>query len=76
MDQNTKVMYAMKIMNKIKLKKIFVGKNKFAYQAVETEIAVLKMLEHENIVHLYEIIDDPKHDKLYLIQEYITNGTL
>jgi [calcium/calmodulin-dependent protein kinase] kinase len=33
----------------------------------ETEIAVLKMLEHENIVHLYEIIDDPKHDKLYLI---------
>ena len=57
----------MKILNKVKLKKIFVGKNKFAYQAVETEIAVLKLLEHENIVHLYEIIDDPKHDKLYLI---------
>jgi len=46
MDQNTKNIFAMKILNKVKLKKIFVGKNKFAYQAVETEIAVLKLLEH------------------------------
>ena len=31
MDQNTKNMYAMKVLNKTKLKKIFLGKNKFAY---------------------------------------------
>jgi serine/threonine protein kinase len=76
MDQKTKQTYAMKIMNKTKLKKIFVGKNKRAYQAVETEIAVLKLLDHQNIVRLYEIIDDPKHDKLFLITEFVTNGTL
>ena len=25
---------------------------------------------------LYKIIDDPKHEKLYLINEYVPNGTL
>jgi hypothetical protein len=34
----------MKVMNKKKLKKIFLGKNKHAYSAVETEIAILKKL--------------------------------
>ena len=66
----------MKIMNKAKLKKIFVGKNKHAYATVESEIAILKKLDHPNIVRLYETIDDPTHDKLYLITELVKNGTL
>jgi serine/threonine protein kinase len=76
MDQDTKQKFAMKIMNKTKLKKIFVGKNKFAYSAVESEIAILKKLDHPNIVKLYETIDDPTHHKLYLITEFVENGTL
>lgn len=44
MDQGTKQIYAMKIMDKLRLKKIFVGKNKVAYSAVETEIAILKKM--------------------------------
>lgn len=27
-------------------------------------------------MRLYEIIDDPKHDKLYLVTEYVKNGTV
>jgi len=76
LDQNTKEVFAMKIMNKTKLKKIFVGKNKHAYSAVETEIAILKMLDHPNIVRLFETIDDPTHHKLFLITEFVKNGTL
>ena len=34
----------MKIMDKLRLKKILVGKNKVAYSAVETEIAILKKM--------------------------------
>ena len=34
----------MKIMNKKKLRKIFISKNKHAYNAVETEMAILKKL--------------------------------
>jgi len=44
MDQNTKEIFAMKVMNKAKLKKIQIGKNKYAYSSVETEIAILKKL--------------------------------
>lgn len=32
--------------------------------------------DHPNIVTLYEIIDDPTHDKLYLVTELVKNGTL
>lgn len=66
----------MKVINKNKLKKIIVGKNKYAYDSIQTEIAVLKKLDHPNIVRLFEIIDDPKHDKLYLITELVKHGTL
>ena len=27
-------------------------------------------------MRLYEIIDDPKHDKLCLVTEFVKNGTL
>jgi serine/threonine protein kinase len=76
MDQSTRQIYAMKVMKKSRLKRIMIGRGKAAYSQVEAEIAILKKLNHPNIVKLYEIIDDPKHDKLYLITEYIKNGTL
>ncbi len=43
---------------------------------VRTEIAIMKRLEHPNVVRLNEIIDDPKADKLYIIMEYLKNGSL
>ena len=67
---------AMKIMNKARLKKLFIGKNKTAYKLVENEVAIMKKMFHPNIVHLYEIIDDPNSNKLYLIMGYITGGNL
>ena len=33
-------------------------------------------LDHPHIVKLYEIIDDPKAKKLYLITELVKNGNL
>ncbi len=44
MDQVTKEIFAMKVMNKKRLQKIFLGKNRHALSAVETEIAILKKL--------------------------------
>jgi len=63
-------------MNKMRLKKLFIGKNKTVYKLVETEIAIMKKMCHPNIVQLYEIIDDPKSNKLYLVMKYISGGTL
>ncbi len=41
---------------------------------VKNEISVLKQLDHENIMKLYEVIDTPKN--LYLILEYINGISL
>lgn len=34
--------------------------------AVKKEIAILKKCDHKNVLKLYEVIDDPDQDKLYL----------
>lgn len=74
-DEENKA-YAMKVLSKRKLKKIFVGKNRTAMQDVMQEIAIMKKLDHENVVRLYEVLDDPSCDKLYIIMEYVKNGSL
>ena len=40
------------------------------------EIAVMKSLDHPNIIFLNEVIDDPKKDSIFLVNEYHSNGSL
>eukprot|EP01006_Ploeotia_vitrea_P043579 TRINITY_DN66746_c6_g6_i2.p1 TRINITY_DN66746_c6_g6~~TRINITY_DN66746_c6_g6_i2.p1 ORF type:complete len:299 (-),score=28.68 TRINITY_DN66746_c6_g6_i2:110-1006(-) len=40
------------------------------------EIAIMKALKHPSIVRLYEVIDDPDNDKLYLVMEYVEKGPI
>lgn len=41
---------------------------------VYREIAVLKKLDHPNIVKLIEVLDDPLEDSLYLVFELVQQG--
>jgi len=41
---------------------------------VRKEIAVMKKMDHPNIVKLYEVIDDPTADKIYMIIEFVGGG--
>ena len=79
--------YAMKIMNKRKLKRKFMGRGKNAYHLVENELSILKQIvgpssnpltaqDHPNCVNLLEVIDDAEIDKIYLVTEYISGGNL
>lgn len=34
-------------------------------------MAIMKKLDHPHLVKLFEIIDDPKANKLYLITEFV-----
>ncbi|KAF5380408.1 hypothetical protein D9615_004496 [Tricholomella constricta] len=42
--------------------------------SIRREIAVMKKCRHANIARLYEVIDDPKQDKIYLAMEYLSGG--
>jgi [calcium/calmodulin-dependent protein kinase] kinase len=44
--------------------------------AVKQELAILKKLNHPNIVRLFEVIDDPQEDKIYLVFEYVERGEM
>ncbi|KPI82422.1 putative protein kinase, partial [Leptomonas seymouri] len=46
------------------------------YNSVVREIQVMKKLRHRNIVSLYEVIDDPSADKLYLVMQYVDKGVV
>jgi len=69
-------LYAIKIMNKDLLKKKNVGSNSTFMDDVKREIAIMKKLQHEHILQLYEVMDDPKVNKMYLVLEYMKNGDL
>lgn len=43
---------------------------------IKGEIAILKKLKHKNVVSLYEVLDDPNHDGLFMIFEICENGTV
>lgn len=43
---------------------------------IRQEIAVMKKLNHPNIVLLYEAIDVPTSDSLYMVLEYLPGGTV
>ncbi len=38
------------------------------------EIAVMKELDHPNLVKLYEVIHDPSNNKLLMLMEYVEGG--
>ena len=42
--------------------------------ALNSEIKILQMLDHPNIVKLYEVYQDPKN--IYMITEYLEGGEL
>jgi serine/threonine protein kinase len=38
---------------------------------VQRELAILRQMNHKNVVKLHEVIDDPEDDKLYLSKYFI-----
>ena len=43
---------------------------------VAREVAVMKKISHPNIIKLYEVLDNPNQEKIYLILEYAHNGNI
>ncbi|KAL7275031.1 hypothetical protein RUND412_002048 [Rhizina undulata] len=43
---------------------------------IREEMAILKKLDHENVVHLIEVLDDPEGDSLYMVMEMCHKGVI
>lgn len=75
-NEEDRTHYAMKILSKKKLMKkagifgrIVPGKKADPLARVYKEIALLKKVDHPNVVKLIEVLDDPEEDHLYLVFE-------
>lgn len=74
-DASTGQNVAIKIIDKKHLKKKMGGLGTIDQDAaLKREIAIMKKVRHRNCVSLYEVIDDPASNKLYLIMDYVPNG--
>ncbi|KAK8604964.1 hypothetical protein V6N13_082426 [Hibiscus sabdariffa] len=63
--------YAIKAFHKSHLLKLRVAPSETAMNDVLCEVLIMKMLEHPNIVNLFEVIDDPTTDQFYMVLEYV-----
>jgi [calcium/calmodulin-dependent protein kinase] kinase len=43
---------------------------------IKEEIAIMKKLSHNNLVSLYEVLDDPDEDSLYMVLEMCKKGVV
>ena len=81
-EKNTNQIFAVKVIHKGILKKRktqpIIGKNVLSscMDDVKMEIDIMKKLNHENVLKLFEVMDDPKVNKIYLILEYMKQGDL
>ncbi|KAJ4460536.1 putative Calcium/calmodulin-dependent protein kinase kinase 2 [Paratrimastix pyriformis] len=74
-NTNNGQQYAIKILNKTLLRRKRKG-NVTALQNVMREMAIMKRLDHFNVVKLFEVIDDPNVNKILLVLEYMESGTV
>ncbi|GBG74173.1 hypothetical protein CBR_g17887 [Chara braunii] len=79
-DTEKCVYRAMKIMDKHRLHRKYIGEGKTALQDVMREVEILGGLSHHpNIITLYEVIDDKPAaptGKMYLIFDYVDGGPM
>ncbi|KAH9872711.1 hypothetical protein J1614_005105 [Plenodomus biglobosus] len=47
-----------------------------AFELIKEEIAIMKKLNHPNLVTLIEVLDDPEEDSLYMVMEMCKKGVV
>mmetsp|Transcript_7343 Transcript_7343/g.21671 ORF Transcript_7343/g.21671 Transcript_7343/m.21671 type:complete len:426 (-) Transcript_7343:429-1706(-) len=75
-EKITNKLFAIKAMDKKVLQKKVIGKSSTSFDDVKREVEIMRKLRHENVVRLYEVMDDPNVNKLYLVIEYMKRGDL
>jgi len=68
--------YAMKIMSRARLARNRRTADGDGLDAVRREVAIMKQLEHPNIVRLFEVLCDAEDDSIYLVMEHAEGGAV
>jgi hypothetical protein len=75
----TNQLYAAKIIDQMKLKVKYITMgllNLANAESFQKEIAILKNLDHPNIVKLHEVIQDETRDEVYLVMDWVQKGAV
>ena len=79
-ERHSGKLYAMKILKKGPCNSVVDAKKKVldrhfrtGNEDVKREVAIMKKLRHDNVIRLYEVIDDPRSSTLYLVLEYMVS---
>ena len=76
-DINTGLEYAIKIFTRQALRKPRMNAERTtALDDVLREIRIMSKLWHPNVVQLVEVLNDPEHERLYMVLEYSPHGPL
>eukprot|EP01116_Phalansterium_solitarium_P011214 TRINITY_DN2682_c0_g1_i1.p1 TRINITY_DN2682_c0_g1~~TRINITY_DN2682_c0_g1_i1.p1 ORF type:complete len:1512 (-),score=430.95 TRINITY_DN2682_c0_g1_i1:308-4843(-) len=78
-DRRTGVQHAIKVLDKAMLRKMrklpMPGvKAMDPLKDLQAEIALMKKLDHPNVIRLYEVLDDPETDRMYMVLEWAERG--
>lgn len=68
--------YAIKIYNCRNLRSKWISKGQTALDLISTEIEIMSKLDHPNVIKLHEVIESPSSNKIYLIMDYASRGSL
>lgn len=52
------------------------GEEEDALYLIREEVAIMKKLNHPNLVQLLEVLDDPEEDSLYMVMEMCKKGVV
>ncbi|EDV22423.1 uncharacterized protein TRIADDRAFT_28940 [Trichoplax adhaerens] len=86
-NEDDHVDYAIKIISKVKMKKRAaltgrrvemrkLGKVVDPFESIYREIAIMKKLNHKNIVQLIEVLNDTNNDYFYMVYELLSKGAV
>ncbi|KNC83867.1 CAMKK protein kinase [Sphaeroforma arctica JP610] len=75
-EDGQKKIFALKIVRRPAARHHFGSARKAEYMSFRNEVDIWKTLDHPNVVRLYEVIDDESINKMYLVMEYLSGGTI
>jgi hypothetical protein len=68
--------YAIKIYSRRSLRSKWIAKGKTALDLMSSEADIMSRLDHPHIIKLHEVIDSTSSNKIYLIMDYASKGSL